>query len=657
MSNEAPPPTILVVDDNPATLYSTSRILTAAGFRVVEAVNGQEAVDRSPGVHLVVLDVNLPDFDGFEVCRRIRANPHTARVPVVHLSATFVKDVDKVHGLDAGADGYLTHPVEPPVLVATVNAFLRARQAEDAMRQSEAKFKAVFDQALHGIALVSSDLIYLDVNPAMCRILGRPCEEIVGKHGSAFMPAGTEDEVRAIARALETDAVWRGEFPLLRSDGQLVYLEWSMSIHSVPGVRLALVTDVTDRKRAEEERAGLLDSERAARADAERANRLKDDFLATLSHELRTPLNAILGYAQILRHGPAQPADVAEAMDVIERNARAQTQLIEDLLDVSRITSGKLRLDVRTVDPAGLIAAALEAVQTAAQAKGIRVTQVLDPHAGPVSGDPARLQQVIWNLVTNAVKFTPKGGKVQVRLARVNSHIEINVSDTGQGIEPEFLPHVFDRFRQADATTTRHTGGLGLGLSIVKHLVELHGGAVSANSPGKDRGATFTVTLPVAVVHGVADPGTPAAAAAAAAGPVTGASARPDTILKGVRILVVDDDPDARSLMNRVLATAGATVATAPDVPHALAAITESPPDLLISDIGMPHQDGYDLIRQVRARGLTARELPAIALTAFARSEDRRRALMAGFQVHVAKPVEPAELTATAASLVGRTGV
>jgi hypothetical protein len=655
MSTEAPPPpTILVVDDNPATLYSTCRILKAAGFTVVEAMSGQEAVDRSPGVHLVVLDVNLPDFDGFEVCRRLRANAHTARVPVVHLSATFVKDVDKVHGLEAGADGYLTHPVEPPVLVATVNAFLRTRQAEDAMRQSEAKFKAVFDHALHGIALVSSDLIYLEVNPAMCRILDRPREEIVGKHGSAFMPADTEEEVGQITRALESQGVWRGEFPLVRADGQLVHLEWSMSIHSVPGVRLALVTDATDRKRAEEERAALLDSERAARADAERANRLKDDFLATLSHELRTPLNAILGYAQILRHGPAEPADVAEAMEVIERNARVQTQLIEDLLDVSRITSGKLRLDVRTVDPAGLIAAALEAVTTAAHAKGIRITQILDPHAGPVSGDPARLQQVIWNLVTNAVKFTPKGGKIQVRLARVNSHIEITVSDTGQGIEPEFLPVVFERFRQADATTTRHQGGLGLGLAIVKHLVELHGGAVSANSAGKDRGATFTVTLPVTVVSatGNAAPNYSPHAGNEPNGPPDG-----DSILKGIRILVVDDDADARSLMNRVLTGVGATVATAPDVGAAIAAIARSKPDLLISDIGMPHQDGYDLIRQVRAGGLNARELPAIALTAFARSEDRRRALLAGFQVHVAKPVEPAELTATAASLVGRTGV
>jgi signal transduction histidine kinase/ActR/RegA family two-component response regulator len=463
------------------------------------------------------------------------------------------------------------------------------------------------------------------------------------------MPAGTEEEARQIARALESHGVWRGEFPLLRADGQVVHLEWSMSIHSVPGVRLALVTDVTDRKRAEEERAALLDSERAARADAERANRLKDDFLATLSHELRTPLNAILGYAQILRHGPAGPDDVAEAMEVIERNARAQTQLIEDLLDVSRITSGKLRLDVRTVDPASLIAAALEAVTTAAHAKGIRINQVLDPSAGPVSGDAARLQQVIWNLVTNAVKFTPRGGQVQVRLARVNSHVEITVSDTGQGIEPEFLPVIFERFRQADATTTRHQGGLGLGLAIVKHLVELHGGAVSANSPGKGRGAIFTVTLPIAVVSATGDDPDPARAA-------DPASPRVDTILRGVRILVVDDDADARSLMNRVLAAAGANVATAADVPQALAALAKDKPDLLISDIGMPKQDGYDLIREVRHRGLTARDLPAIALTAFARSEDRRRALLAGFQVHVAKPVEPAELTATAASLVGRTG-
>ena len=411
--------------------------------------------------------------------------------------------------------------------------------------------------------------------------------------------------------------------------------------------------DITERKNAAEERAHLLESERAARAEAERASAMKDEFLATLSHELRTPLSAILGWAQVLRLGTRSEADLRQGLETIERNARIQTQLIEDLLDMSRITSGKLRLDVQALDPASFIEAAIETVRPAAEAKGVRLEKVLDPAAAPVSGDASRLQQVVWNLLSNAIKFTPKGGKVQVLLERVNSHVEISVADTGVGIAAEFLPHVFERFRQGDASTTRTFGGLGLGLAIVKHLVELHGGTVSVKSPGENGGTTFAVALPLAAVHRSAGPAGrlhPKAAGAALA-------TFDYSDLSGVKVLVVDDETDARELIRRVLGECKAQVLTASTAQEALELIQSERPDVLVSDIGMPDVDGYELLRRVRALGAAGGgRLPAVALTAFARSEDRTRALRAGFLVHVSKPVEPNELIATVASVTGRTG-
>jgi PAS domain S-box-containing protein len=642
---------ILVVDDNPATLYATTRIVRAAGFEVLQAESGNEALSLAPRVDLVVLDVNLPDIDGFQVCRQLRARPETARTPVLHLSATFVKDVDKVTGLEAGADGYLTHPVEPPVLIATINAFLRARQAEDAMRQSEAKFRAIFEQTPNGIALVSQDLIFLEVNPALARMFGRPREEVVGKHVSAFMPQRSEDTAVGIAGELEARRGWRGTFRVIRSDGARVELEWDISTHSVPGVRLAIVTDVTERRAIEAERERLLGSERAARTEAERANRIKDDFLATLSHELRTPLNAIVGWSQVLKGGQVSHPDMLEGLDAIDRNARAQAQLIADLLDVSRITSGKLRLDVRPVDLAATVAEALEAVMPAALAKQITVERALDPAAGQVVGDPARLQQVIWNLVTNAVKFTPRGGLVRVTLDRLESAAQISVIDNGQGISPAFLPHLFERFRQEDATTTRNHGGLGLGLAIVKHLVEMHGGTVTAESPGDGLGATFKVRVPLAALR--PESPQPGAQAPSPHPQPPSPNSNPCS-MPGVRVLVVDDDPDSRAIVTRVLRACDLEVEGAPDVPAARDALRTFKPHVLSSDIGMPGQDGYDLIRQVRAGCCGPSDLPSIALTAFARAEDQQQALAAGFQSHLAKPVDRNELIATIAALVDR---
>jgi CheY-like chemotaxis protein/nitrogen-specific signal transduction histidine kinase len=409
-------------------------------------------------------------------------------------------------------------------------------------------------------------------------------------------------------------------------------------------------TDITEQQTIAKEKEDLLGAERAARAEAERVNRMKDEFLSTLSHELRTPLNAILGWSQLIQRSKGDAETLEEGLGVIERNARVQTQLIEDLLDMSRIISGKVRLDVQRIDPAAVLEAAIASVQQSADAKGIRIVKVLDPLAGPVAGDPNRLQQVVWNLLNNAIKFTPKGGKVTVLPERVNSHIEITVADTGQGIKAEFLPYVFDRFRQGDATTTRKHGGLGLGLAIVKHLVELHGGKVRVKSPGEGQGATFSVEIPiVAARQEEKDREHPTAPGFQAAG------ACEQIALDRRTVLVVDDEPDARELLRRLLAECKAEVLLADSAKAALEIVKNRRPDVLISDIGMPDQDGYELIRDIRR--LPAEQggkTPAIALTAFARSEDRMRALMAGYQAHIAKPVEPQELIVTVASVGGR---
>jgi signal transduction histidine kinase/ActR/RegA family two-component response regulator len=409
------------------------------------------------------------------------------------------------------------------------------------------------------------------------------------------------------------------------------------------------------KARADAEREELLAAERLARSTAERASALKDEFLATLSHELRTPLNAILGWTHVLQGGTADGARTREGLDVIARNARAQAQIVEDLLDMNRIMSGRLRLEIRRTDLATVLNEALDSVRPAALAKGIRLQEVLDPHAGPVSGDPGRLQQVFWNLLSNAIKFTPRAGRVQVTLARVESHLEVSVTDTGEGISQQFLPHVFDRFRQADASTTRRHGGLGLGLAISKQLVELHGGSIRATSAGQGAGATFTVTLPLAVIK--AEPEMAIELRSHLRPPTTQPAALDGSItLHGVRVMMVDDEADARNLVRRLLEDHGAHVVTASSGEEALPQLAASQFDVLISDIGMPVEDGYTFLRRVRGLGPdNGGSIPALALTAYARAEDRVRAILAGFQMHIAKPVEPVELITMVASLAGRT--
>ena len=385
---------------------------------------------------------------------------------------------------------------------------------------------------------------------------------------------------------------------------------------------------------------------RASAAEADRQSRMKDEFLATLSHELRTPLQSILGWIQILKGDDLEEGELEQGLDVIGRNAQSQNGIIEDLLDMSRILSGKVRLDVQRVALSTIIEATLETVKPAAVAKEIRLQAVIDPLAEPVAGDPNRLQQVLWNLLSNAIKFTPRGGRVQVLLERVNSHLEVNVADSGAGIAPEFLPFVFERFRQADSSTTRRHGGLGLGLAIVKHLVELHGGSVRVKSAGLSQGSTFTVLLPLAPLQ--SEPAEKRQHPQARQ-PM---SAIPLPKLEAISALVVDDEDDARMLIAKMLTKAGAKVRTANSAADALKAVSAEPPDVLISDIGMPDEDGFSLIRSIRALPPEkGGRVPAIALTAYTRTEDRIRAIAEGFQMHLAKPADAAELLIMVESL------
>lgn len=519
-----------------------------------------------------------------------------------------------------------------------------------ALKRSEETFQAFMDHSPTSSWITDAEgrVVYCSVTYRQTFKL--PTEDVVGKLPGDLYPREFAEKYAANIRAVaETGKAVEVEEVAPRLDGTVgEFWVYKFPIRDAEGRTLVggVAIDVTERKRADREREQALAAEQAARAEAERANGLKDEFLATLSHELRTPLNAILGWSQYLEGANADPETVAEGVAVISRNARAQTQLIEDLLDMSRIVSGKLRLDMRPVKVAEVVAAALESVMPAAGAKRITVEQRVEGGV-VVMGDASRLQQVVWNLLTNAVKFTPEGGRVELRTERVNGKVEVTVSDDGQGVAPEFLAHMFERFRQADASTTRRHGGLGIGLALVKQLVELHGGTVRAASAGEGRGATFTVSLPVAAV--AAKSGDAGAAAASAGGLCA------EKMLEGVKVLLIDDDADGRFLGRRILEECGARVVTAGSAVEGLELLKRERPDVLVSDIGMPEADGYALIHWVRR--LTAAEggrTPAVALTAFARSEDRRRALLAGYQSHVPKPVEPAELVTVVAGLVGR---
>jgi len=541
-------------------------------------------------------------------------------------------------------------------MVGVVQDITIAKKATDELAASEQRLRAVLEATPECVKIVDRDGSLLYMNPAgLNMVQAERAQQVQGACVFDLIASEFRPEWRGLHDRVCSGERLSWEFEIVGLQGMRRWME----THAVPlqlpdrsTVQLAVTREITERKRNEAEKEKLLEAERTARSEAERANRLKDEFLSTVSHELRTPLTAILGWTQLLGSGKLPPEEVAEGIEVIERNVRVQTKIIEDLLDMSRILSGKIRLDVQPTPLPPVIEAAIASVRPAFEAKMIRVQTVLDPLAGPVMGDGNRLQQVIWNLLSNAIKFTPKGGRVQVTLERVNSHIELTVSDTGQGVRSDFLPYVFERFRQEDSSTTRVHGGLGLGLAIVKHLVELHGGTVRAKSAGEGQGATFIVNLPVAPVQAVNDSSRihPSAETSSLL-PLDGPS------LEGVRVLVVDDEPDGLNIVRRILTEFGADVTTAASAREGLLAFQKHRPNVVLSDIGMPHEDGYDFIRSIRALGrASGGAVPAAAITAFARSEDRRRAMLAGYQTHLSKPVEPAELVAVVAALAGRVG-
>jgi PAS domain S-box-containing protein len=535
------------------------------------------------------------------------------------------------------------------------------RRTQDQLWTSEIRYRRLFEAARDGILILNATTLKItDVNPFMMELLGYSHDEFLGKELWEIGLFSDKEESQALFRELQQTGYIRFEdLPLQSRRGERREVEFISNVYMEGDHQVIQcnIRDITEHKRAKEDRRLLLESAlksaQAARAEADTANTIKDEFLAVVSHELRTPMTSILGWSNLLITGNLAEQASKRALETIARNAQAQRQLIDDLLDISRIISGKLRLDVRPVKLAPMIEAVVEGLRPAADARNIYLQTTLDPLISPVSGDPDRIQQIIWNLLTNAIKFTPKGGHVQVRLERVASHVEITVSDTGQGIAPEFLLHVFERFRQSDSSSTRRHGGLGLGLSIVSQLVELHGGTVTAESPGAGKGTTFKVTLPLLSVHQELNDVDMTRTFIASK---TLTDWQPS--LADLRVLVVDDEPDARDLIAAVLTGRGAEVVAVESAGEALEEMERQRFDVLVSDIGMPLMDGYGLIEKIRQ--LPAERggrIPAAALTAYAGVEDRMHALAAGYQMHVPKPVEPAELATVVANLAGRYAV
>jgi PAS domain S-box-containing protein len=528
------------------------------------------------------------------------------------------------------------------------------KRAEEELRVSQAQLTNMIGSAMDAIITIDANQRVMIFNAAAEKMFCCPAHEAIGHSIDRFIPERFHAAHRGHIRAFEETGVTDRSMGALgalfgfRADGHEFPIEASISQIEVKGEKLftVILRDITERKRAEHEHEQLLSSAHAARTEAELANRTKDEFLATVSHELRTPLNAMVGWARMLRAGKLDENKVNHAIEIIDRNAKAQAKLIEDILDVSRIVAGKVRLDPLPVELRQIIEAAVDSIRPAADSKQVQLKLDLDSAMGMVSGDPARLQQVVWNLLSNAIKFTPNDGQVEIQLKEIGANVQISVSDTGEGIMAEFLPHIFDRFRQADSSTTRKHSGLGLGLAIVRHLVELHHGTVDAYSAGERQGARFTVTLPIMRVHmkepiehyGLGD----------------SERKQSKVALNGLRILYVEDDVDSRQALAAVLMQYDAEVRTVATVHEALGLLTNWRPDLLISDIGLPDEDGYDLIRKVRARQPEdGGAIPAIALTGYAGVSEHALALSAGYQKYLVKPIKPENLAEIIGTIVG----
>ncbi|MGQ0506265.1 MAG: hybrid sensor histidine kinase/response regulator [Myxococcaceae bacterium] len=666
---------ILMVDDHPANLLALEAVLLPLGHNLVRATSGEEALKYllSNDVAVILLDVQMPGMDGFETARLIKQRARTKHIPILFITAIHREGAHVFKGYSQGAVDYLLKPVDPDILRSKVSVFVdlyvktaKVREQERLLREKE---RDNFEQKLERRFRTLTDLMPLCLwatrpdgkvyycNRSWTEYSGLDGEEAMDLMGPTFVHADDVSRVReSWGAALASRKELEIEFRLRKADGTY---RWHFG-RAVPeedeqgavqGWVLSAM-DIDDRKRVEETRLSLLNAEREAREQAEVANRAKDEFLATVSHELRTPLNAILGWARMLRSGMLDPKKLERALDTIVRNAQVQKELIEDILDVSRIVTGKLRIQLRRISCIQIVQAALDTVKPTADARGVQLASKIDPTADQATGDPDRLQQVVWNLLSNAIKFTPKGGTVTLTLERQDSQVELRVADTGRGISPAFLPHVFDRFRQEDGISTRTQGGLGLGLAIVRHLVELHGGSVSATSEGEGQGATFTVRLPLRVIQ--VEEREESWMATQANEVEETANAEAGVSLEGIRVLFVDDTPDARELFTELLSLHGALVTAVESAALAIEELGRSEFDVLVSDIGLPAEDGYSLMRRIRELPATQNgRIPAIAVTGFARAEDGKRALDAGFQNHLAKPVEPIELMSLVASLSG----
>ena len=649
----------LLLEDSLLDAELTEAMLTEGGINceLIRVETGADflAALETEAFDLILADYALPSFDGIsalEIARNL-----FPEVPFIFVSAALGEEL-AIEALKNGATDYVLKQglgrLVPSVQRALRSAKERRerKRAEESLQKSEARYRRIVDTSYEGIWMIDEETQTEYVNQRLSQMLGYPAEEILGRSLFDFM-----DQADGIAAQEKLDWL-KGEGSDLK-EGRLrckdgSYIWTLISARAIFGEEnqflgaIAMLTDITDRKRTESERDRLLQLEQLARAEAEAANRIKDEFLAVLSHELRSPLNPILGWAKLLQSRKFDEKALKKALQTIERNAKLQAQLIEDLLDVSRILQGKLNLNMIPVNLASTIEATMETVRLAAEAKAIQIEMMLDRTVGKVLGDSARLQQVLWNLLLNAVKFTPTGGQVNVRLECIDAQAQITVSDTGKGIDPDFLPHVFDYFRQGDSTTTRKFGGLGLGLAIARHLVEMHGGTVGAQSLGEDKGASFTVSLPLIKDAATINDDTNADSSTAvfAASP-----------LMGLQILIVDDNADTRDFFTFVLEQFGAIVTAVASGNEALQALTQSKPDILLSDIGMPEMNGYMLIEQVRtleAQG-GGKQIPAIALTAYAGEIDQQQALKAGFQQHIVKPVAPEELLMAISNLVEST--
>jgi PAS domain S-box-containing protein len=651
---------ILIVDDAPEDRALCRRSLRQDSgweYTILEVDSGERALEicRETRPDCILLDYRLPDMDGLEVLAALAGADGVVALPVVMLTGADEVSL-AVEAMKAGAQDFINKGRLTPIDLrrAVHNAIVRVALSRE-VREKELRFRTLTEAI--------PQLIWTSAADGRCDYLSSRWAEFTGESierclGYGWFDSLHPDDIERTreewARAVASGSDFDIEFRLRRADGVFRWhLARAVQFKDADGRVtnwFGACTDIEDRKQSEREREQALLREQQLREEAETANRFKDEFLATVSHELRTPLNAISGWAQLLREGELSGEQSARAIETIERNANSQRQIIDDLLDVSSNIMGKTRLKISPVMLGSVINAAVETVRPAAEAKEIRLSVSLNP-SERVSGDAERLQQIMWNLLSNAVKFTPKGGHVEVRLERVNMRIEISVADNGPGIKPEFLPYVFDRFRQADGGFSRRHGGLGLGLAIVRHLVELHGGTVHAFSPGVGHGAIFTVSLPVAPANAVSSDERQNEASDGISSPE-----KPHS-LTGVRLLLVEDDADGRDLVATMLTQSGAEVMTAGSAAEAFAVLNRLRPDAIISDIGLPDEDGYILMEKLRTqeRERGASPLPAIALTAYTRREDRLRALSVGYQSHISKPVVRVELLAVVASLINQT--